>query len=243
MAYFTDYNTTVSYNTSVTITMSAVSNAVADLLVSYAGFTLVSHATEGVASSTSNYAEVSWQTLHLRIYGTSTTSYSIRCINYYDGATSATGNGDVTLPSVAGTYVSIGMRVVPYKRGKAVFLLNSSAAYNSIYIQLIARSIASGTDYYAAINITSSGVSAMPVADGLSLVYYHHPGINIYDSTATSQVLVQGSVMVTSSASNYSRKYLLQDVYTSGAMIMTGFVLIGSKYFFIDGYYAFEINP
>ena len=148
MAYVTDYTQVVPYNTSIAITMTNVCNTAADMLVSNFGFTLVGYGTAGVASSATNYAEVVWQGLHVRMYSTSSSFYAFAFAGFFEGNTNSSFNNSRTLPSQAGVSATITLRKIAYKGGNVCQVADLSMVWSTCIIQFVAQNISSEVNYY-----------------------------------------------------------------------------------------------
>jgi hypothetical protein len=242
MSYYSDYTVNIPYNTSVLITKSAVANAAADLLVAHAGFDLVGYANTEIGSSATNYAEVEWHDLHIRIYNTSTTNYALDFNSWYEEGTSSVIGISKSIPSVTGISATVSMRFYNTKKGFKIDILNPSSSWVCVAYGLILDRIKDGVTYYGLANDDIGG-NTLLVNDGLSITY-HIPSTNIsggtIDEDGIKQVLSICGISVTT-GSNIKR-FLAQDVYTATSFILSGFVSVGGRYFHIRGVLAFEIN-
>lgn len=241
MAFYTDYTGTVTYATSWYVTQSALSNAVADLLVAHAGFTLVQHATEGVASSTTNYAEVVKGGSYIRIYGSGASRYELTYVLSY-----TSGSGSINSNSFAFNSSTFAMRFYNTKSGCFVQGYSNNGVWSTVCFSINATRILNGaSEVILGVGVVSSAVAC---SDGLGVSYYLPLGQAYYtgfqDVDATQQILIQGSVGL--SSTNQARRYMLYDFYFSSNYIVTGIFQIGTRYFlhFNDmPYLAIELNP
>lgn len=242
MAYYTDYETIVSYSGSNAITNSSVSNALADMLVSHAGCTLSCHAAVGTASSETNYAEVIYNGMYIRFYGSSSLGSLDAYFAYSANGTSITLNS-MYFYYVVDSYVDVKIRFYNLKSGGFLFqYYSSSDSWDLGFIGGPCTRISTGaTLYFVSPSITTN--SYVLVADGLSLAYYF-PGpsyLGAYDAYGAKQVLTQ--LFVSSAPSTFAASYIPSNVYSSARVLITGIVQIGSRYFFIvNQYFAIELN-
>lgn len=244
MAYVTDYTQVVPYNTSIAITMTDVCNAAADMLVSNFGFTLVGYGTAGVASSATNYAEVVWQGLHIRMYSTSSSYYSFIFAGFFEGNTTSSFTTDTTtIPSESGVSATITLRKIVYKGGNVCQVMKSSAGWNTRIIQFVAQNISSEVNYYG-IAYDDAGTSARSalINDGNKLAHGYYPSYAIYDVARTKQILTQLSLMYPTDQTNYSRTFLVKYIYNAGALTFSGVADINGKTFYGNGNFAYEVE-
>lgn len=242
MAYYTDYETIVSYSGSTAITNSSVSNALADMLVSHAGCTLSCHAAVGTASSETNYAEVIYNGIYIRFYGSSTLGSLYAYFAYSANGTSITSQS-MSFYYVSNSYVDVKIRFYNLKSGGFLFqYYSSSDSWDLSFMGGPCARISTGaTLYFVSLPINVN--SYVLVADGLSLIYYF-PGpsyLGAYDVYGDKQVLTQ--LFVSSEANTFAANYIPSNVYSSTRVLITGIVQIGSRYFFIvNSYFAIELN-
>lgn len=247
MAFYTEYSAIVPYSTSV-ITHSAMANALADLLVDHAGFTLVIHATEGVASSSTNYAEITRDGIYIRFYSANTSySYYLDAYLAYSSNGTSVATASYRFFPNGSTSVSIMLRFYNTKSG---FLINGYR-YDSTWELLLfgfACSKISTGDSAFAIGCSYSSSSAFLISDSLGANYYfpfasaYYAGI--YDQDAGQQILTQGSTGT--SSSGLARRHWLTDTYFANAFIISGGIFqVTSRYFYQPGatyYLAVELN-
>lgn len=243
MAYYTDYTNVVAYSTSIARTNSAVSNAVIDYLVSYGGFSLVSHADTGVDSSASNYAEASWHGLYVRVYGAATLGTVTAYLAYTSNGTSLMSLA-LAFAFVASTSVTVKMRFFNTVSGMFVSYWNGSAWIRCAAGVVCTRISTGDTAYALRLGYLSAGY-AIYINDGLSTTYYT-PNTSyrgFADVDGTRQV-IQNVQLSNSSTASYDARYICSDIYNSYQWLFTGIVQIGSRYFYISGtdHCAFELN-
>ena len=244
MAYYTDYETIVSYSGSYAITNSAVSNALADMLVSHAGCTLSRHATVGTESSETNYAEVIYNGIYIRFYGSSSLGSLDAYFAYSANGTSITSQSmNFYYVSNSNKYVDVKIRFYNLKSGGFLFqYYSSNNSWDLGFMGGPCTRISTGaTLYFVSLEINTTG--CVFVADGLSLVYYFPdtPYLGAYDVDGAKQVLTQ--LFVSLEINTSAVRYIPSNVYSSARVLITGIVQIGSRYFFIvNQYFAIELN-
>ena len=169
MAYYTDYETIVSYSGSVSITNSSVSNSLADMLVSHAGCTLSCHAAVGTASSATNYAEVIYNGIYIRFYGSSYLGSLAAYFAYSANGTSITSQSmNFYRDSNSNSYVDVKIRFYNLKSGGFLFqYYSSNSSWDFGFMGGPCTRISTGaTLYFASSPIDTN--SYVLVADGLS---------------------------------------------------------------------------
>ena len=243
MAYVTDYTQVVPYNTSIAITMTDVCSTAADMLVSNFRLTLVGYGTAGVASSATNYAEVVWQGLHIRMYSTSSSSYSFIFAGFFEGNTNPSfTTTTTTIPSEAGVSATITLRKIVYKGGNVCQLADSSMVWYTRIIQFVAQNISSEVNYYGITYVDTSGSACYAlINDGNKLVHGYYPSCAIYDVAGAKQILTQLSLMYPANTGNYSRMFLVKYIYHAGALTFSGVADINGKTFYGDGNLVYEL--
>lgn len=245
MAYVTGYSTVVPYNTSIAITSTDVANAVADLLVANFGYTLISHATAGVASSVTNYAELSWHGLKLRIYNSSTSSYYLYFSVYFDVIASAAFTviiNSSTLPFAAGINVTVSLRKIAYKGGNVCQVLLADGTIKTFQLQSTVQSIVTDQTYYAlsGYDISANGIQ-LAVADGNNVIQYYHTNAYPYDISGTKQILTQIMAGPSTSSSTWTRTFIVKYLYCAAVLTFQGIAEINGKTFYGSGVTAFEV--
>lgn len=245
MAYYTDYETIVSYVGSDVITNSSVSNALADMLVSHAGCTLSCYAAVDKASNNTNYAEVIYNGIYIRFYGSSSLGSLTAYFAYSANGTSITSqNMYFYNVSNSHSYVDVKIRFYNLKSGGFLFQYYSSSSnsWNFGFMGGPCTRISTGvTLYFVSLPIDVN--SYVLVADGLSLAYYFPDTscLGAYDANGAKQVLTQ--LFVSSATNTFAASYIPSNVYSSASVLITGIVQIGSRYFFIvNKYFAIELN-
>ena len=238
MAYYSDYTTVVTYNTSIVRTESAISNAIADMLVSHAVFTLVGYADTGVDSSATNYAEVKWHDLYLRIYNTTTYAYRITFDMYYaGGAALVETSAYITIPSVYNTSATVTMRFYNTKKGFCTYLFSDTSSWVDFVNGFELKRVADNATYYGISHaITTSNKTI--VNDGLAYTGYYHSNPGYKDSDGTSIILTPLSIF---SATGFTR-FFASNAYNAPAMLQTGLIGVDGRYFKIESYLAIELN-
>ena len=241
MAYYTDYETIVSYSGSYDITNSSVSNALADMLVSHAGCTLSCHAAVGKESSETNYAEVIYNGIYIRFYSSSYLGSLQAYFAYSANGTSITYQ-NMYFYNVSNSYVDVKIRFYNLKSGGFLFqYYSSSDSWDFGFMCGPCTRISTGaTLYFVSLEIDTN--SYVLVADGLSIAY-RFPGpsyLGAYDASGAKQVLTQ--LFVSSATDTFAASYIPSNVYSSASVLITGIVQIGSRYFFIDSNFAIELN-
>lgn len=239
MAYYNDYTTTIAYNTSVVITKAAICNAIANMLVAHAGATLITSATEGTASSATNYAEIKYANMYIRFYDTNTSSSTLGTCTYYVALTSngtSVYSGTIYMQYTAATNCVVKMRFFNTASGFLCSQYNNNATWVPFIFGISAKKIS--TD--AVITVvgfsypTSSG--SVWVNDGpltVSGLYY------ILSASYCAPVDVDGvkqelnKVHIATSASDPTKcRYYCDDVLIATTMLNTGNVVqIGTYYY------------
>lgn len=244
MAFYTDYTNVIAYNMSDPITNTTVSNAIADLLVSYGGCTLVTHATEGVASSTTNYAEVSYHGLYIRLYQSSST-LGCMCL-----VIAETSNGtpifldNISFPYVQSVSCTVKVRFYNVLSGFCVWFYSGSVWRTLLHGVKLTR--VSNNDAAYAIGSSYITNAAMYCNDGVKTGSTYYIAIitssGYYDADASKQVLNRAALSLVSNST--AVRYFMDDVYCVASYLDVNIVQVGTRYFFIPTTtsIAFEIN-
>ena len=246
MAYYTDYETTVPYDTSAGITNSAVCNAIANILVTYCGWTLVANANTSVNSSDSNYAEIKRDGTHIRLYSASATEGSaIYARVYLDDGTDTTTYISVSLPYIAFTSVRVRIRSWDTLTGASTMIMSIASSFDHFLHTIKTVKISDGTVQYATTVGTPSANEYSVIDDGSARIRYYASNNDAYDHDAGKQVLTSLKFGPSSGSAERDTLYLSTDVYFSSVYLETGIVSVvteaATRYFYINGF-AFELN-
>ena len=243
MNLYTDYYGSVPTTAAIYTAASDLSNGVADMLVSYCGFTLVKHATSGSASNSSNYAEISKDGFNIRIYYNNYSGNDIS-INFYYYYTGGTSSIDYTVTNYFkynlkySNAFEIKLRVFNCKAG-ITYVQIGCDSYGLREMYTIARCTRISTGEEKIILLTGLGSDTCYIngeTSSLSIA-----GIaGLYDADGVKQIL--SPVGIAAQSSGY--RYILKDFYQSGSYKYTGSVQIGDRYFYIpsNGHICFECN-
>jgi len=248
MAFYTDYEEVVPFDTSNIITASAIANAVAAMFVAHTGCTLVKYASLGEASSSSNYAEIAYAGMYVRFLYTNTSNYG------NIGAYMLFPSGSVFSASVGWTFPDIGNKTTLVKirfyntlSGFLTRYFKSTGAWTTCLTGVELSKISDGTSANAiSLTIPVSGGTTY-CDDGLAASggYYIMSAtyIGLYDTDGVKQVLNQ-EWLSPSSATTSAKRYKMNNCYISAAYQETGIVEVDSRYFYINASnaVAFEIN-
>ena len=239
MAYYNDYTSIITYKTSVVISKAAISNAVANMLVSHAGATLITSATEGKASSATNYAEIKYANMYIRFYDTNTSSIYLGTLSYYIALTSngkAITSGTIAMQYFSDVSCTVKMRFFNTASGFLCSYYNNDDAWTQFMFGLSCKKIS--TD--AVVNVVGFGV---PVSNG---TVYTNDGplvtngaYYILNASYCAPVDVDGvkqeinKVQISTSASDNTKcRYYCDDVYIAATFLNTGNVVqIGTYYY------------
>lgn len=234
MNLYTDYYASVPTTAATSYAASDISNTVADMLVTYCGFTLVKHATSGSYSSSSNYAEISKDGFNIRIYYNESSGKDVSlCFNYY-----YTG-GSTSLSQYSTNYFKynlkysnafeVKLRVFNCKSGITYFQIGCDT-YGLRGMYTIARCTRISTEEEKIILLTGLDSSTCYLnGDTSSLAIASMTGL--YDADGVKQVLSPAGILAQSSG----YRYILKDAYQSASYKYTGSVQIGDRYFYIPG--------
>ena len=202
MNLYTDYYAAVPTNPSVYYAASDISNTVADMLVTYCGFSLVKHATSGINSSSSNYAEISKDGFNIRLYykGSSGSDVSLYFYYYYTGGTSSvtyTGTYYFKYNLKYSNAYEVKLRVFNCKAGITYFQIGCDT-YGLGEMYTIARCTRISTGEEKIILLTGLGASTCYLnGDTSSLAIDNTTGL--YDVDGVKQVLSPAGVNAQSS--------------------------------------------
>ena len=245
MNFYTVHYASVPTTEAADYAASDISNTVADMLVTYGGFSLVKHATSGSASSISNYAEISKDGFNIEIYYD---TYNGSDVNLYFDYYYTDGSAFIT------------------KSYTGYFEYNSKYP-NAFEIKLIVFNCKAGTTYFE-IGSDGYGAKGMPAATRciristgeektilLTELYANSPCYlngepslkiptlnGLYDADGVKQILSPVGFIAQSST---GCRYILKDFYQSSAYKNTaGLMQIGDRYFYIHGigFICFELN-
>ena len=239
MAYYTDYTSIIAYNTSVVISKAAISNAVANMLVSHAGATLITSATEGTASSATNYAEIKYANMYIRFYDINTSPSLLGTLTYYIALTSngtAITSGTIAMLYTSGVSCIVKMRFFNVASGFLCSYYGNSIVWTPWIFGLSCKKIS--TD--AVVNVVGFGG---PVSNG---TVYTNDGplvtngaYYILGAPYCAPVDVDGGkqeinkVQISISYSDNTKcRYYCDDVYIAATFLNTGNVVqIGTYYY------------
>ena len=246
MNLYTDYygSAPTNYGSSTAYSASDLSNGVADMLVTYCGFTLVKHATSGSDSDSSNYAEISKDGFNIRLYYDSYSGSDVNlCFDYY-----YTGGSTLITQSYTQNFkynlkysnaFEIKLRVFNCKAGITCFQIGCDT-YGLRDTYGIARCtrISTGEEKIILLTGLSASSACYMNGDTSSLTISNMTGL--YDADGVKQVLSPAGVTAQSSGC----RYILKDAYQSASYKYTGSVQIGDRYFYIpgNGSICFECN-
>lgn len=241
MAYYTDYTTTVAYTSSVAITNSKASNALASLLVDHCGFTLTTSANESAGSNFStNYAEVNYHGIPMRIAQTADTLGSLYTLVYYNGY-AANINTTEAFGYTAGTNVVIKIRVFNTISGCLYWFFNASGSWARGWQGCELTGVnANDTATYALVASTyfvTNDSATIYCCDITSNKYYDPDGLS---QVYSPKLLYKYNTDGTSSGTKI--RYLVKDTYVSNTYIYSNIVQVGTKFFMVDSYGAVEIQ-
>ena len=222
---------------------SDLSNAVADMLVTYCGFSLVKHATSGSDSNSSNYAEISKDGFNIRIYYNTYngSDVSLYFDYYYTGGSTRLSRYSTLIFKYNLKYSNafeIKLRVFNCKAGITYFKIGCDT-YGLKEMYTIARCTKISTEEEKIILLTGLSASACCInGDTSSLTLPSAYGL--YDADGVKQVLSPAGILAQSSGC----RYILKDCYQSSSYKYTGSVQIGDRYFYIpdNGSICFECN-
>lgn len=246
MAYYTEYSTTVSYHDGNLITKADVANVMAGMLVDHAGFTLVTSATAGTASSATNYAEVSKEGIYIRFYSTDAGSLMqmTAYLAYSSNGTALTSQA-VSFYDTNYTSVVVKLRFYAVKSGFCIHArYGTYASYTSLAIGVPVKQIADNAAEYC-IGLKSEYAAYFFASDGAAATYYAPQSAFLGFSDAAGTVEFMMPLVIGTNASNNTKKYIADDVYMSSAFDHTGIISVGTRYFFVPAAYglAVELTP
>lgn len=240
MAYYTDYSNVIAFHSSDLQTATDACNAIANALVTYGGATLTMQATSGIDSSSTNYAEVSWNGFYIRFY-----ALSSDCPNSINViiAKSANGSGITSktydFPYISGASITVKLRFYNIKSGIHVKYYNDSNTFTSFLYGGIAKKIStSATTYFILFDLLNN--ADCYVLEDSSVTYKIMSG-GICDYDGVVQILSPAWIYV---GTTNSARYIIQDSYGCNSYLDTGIVRIGDRYFYIPGnnYICLECN-
>ena len=245
MNFYTENYASVPTTAAADYAASDISNTVADMLVTYGGFSFVKHATSGSASSSSNYAEISKDGFNIRLYYNTYNGSDVNlCFDYYytDGSTYITQSytGYFEYNSKYPNAFEIKLRVFNCKAGTTYFQIGSDV-YMARVMPVTTRCtrISTGEEKMILLTELYSNSTCYLNGDTSSLKI---PALNgLYDADGVKQVLSPVGIIAGSSA---GCRYILKDFYQSSAYKNIGSVQIGDRYFYIYAinFICFELN-
>ena len=240
MNLYTDYYGSAPTNYGISnnnYAASDLSNGVADMLVTYCGFSLVKHATSGNYSCSSNYAEISKDGFNIRIYyntynSTNQSDLSIYFDYYYTGGSTRITQYITQCFKYNLKYSNafeIKLRVFNCKTGITYFQIGCDT-YGLATTPAIVRCTRISTGEEKTILLTGlSSIACYINGDTSSLSI--SAGTGMYDVDSVKQILSPVWVNIQSSGC----RYILKDCYQSSSYKYTGSVQIGDRYFYIPG--------
>ena len=236
MNIYKDYygSAPTTYGDNTYCAASDLSNAVADMLVTYCGFTLVKHATSGGSSDSSNYAEISKDGFNIRIYycDTNGSDVSLSFYYYYTGKTTSLTSFSTPYFKYNLKYQNafeIKLRVFNCKAGITYFQIGCDT-YGIKEMFTIARCTIISTGAEKIILLTGLSSSTCYINGDTSSLTVAVPS-GLHDVDGVKQVLSPAGIMAQSSGC----RYILKDFYQSESYKYTGSVQIGDRYFYIPG--------
>ena len=247
--FYTEYYASVPRPGAADYAASDISNTVADMLVTYGGFSLVKHATSGSASSISTYAEISKDGFNIELYYNTYNGNDVNLyFDYYytDGSTFITKSytGYFEYNSKYPNAFEIKLRVFNCKAGTTYFQIGSDG-YGAEGMPAITRCTRISTGEEKTILLTGLISNSKCYLNDLNgdTSSLKIPALNgLYDADGVKQVLSPVGVIPGSST---GCRYILKDFYQSSAYKNTaGLMQIGDRYFYIHGigFICFECN-
>ena len=243
MNFYTENYASVPTTAAADYAASDISNTVADMLVTYCGFSLVKHATSGNSSGSSNYAEISKDGFNIRLYYNAYNGNDISLYfdYYYTGGSTRISQYSTNYFKYNLKYSNafeIKLRVFNCKAGITYFRIGCDT-YGLREMYTIARCTRISTGEEKIILLTGLSTSTCYInGDTSSLTIGSTNGL--YDADGIKQVLSPAGVNAQSSGC----RYILKDAYQSGSYKYTDSVQIGDRYFYIPGnnFICFECN-